>query len=329
MAVTHSRMNAMNLGKVFLVILALAIFSFGQTPTATPTMVFNGLKKDMPVAERTNLYCAGYIQNSPVNTSFELIGADDEYEQRVYGQGDFVWLNQGANNGVKVGDMFAVTRPRGKFNTRLSPKRKLGIYIQEVGAVEVVKVKDNVSVARVKISCDNFLLGDLLQPMSTRTSPLFQDRPALDVFADPTGKATGKIVMARDGREALSKEQIVYIDLGVEDNVQVGDYLTIYRPLGTGGPVNSVQDETMSARDPGYQSGTKRGGKFSNQAPRKRGTEADGRIVTTGDVRERRPAGLRKIVGEMVILNVKERTATALITRNAQEIHTGDMVEVQ
>jgi hypothetical protein len=31
----------------------------------------------------------------------------------------------------------------------------------------------------------------------------------------------------------------------------------------------------------------------------------------------------------MVILNVKERTATALITRNAGEIHTGDMVEVQ
>jgi hypothetical protein len=31
----------------------------------------------------------------------------------------------------------------------------------------------------------------------------------------------------------------------------------------------------------------------------------------------------------MVILNVKERTATALITRNAQEIHTGDWVEVQ
>ena len=38
---------------------------------------------------------------------------------------------------------------------------------------------------------------------------------------------------------------------------------------------------------------------------------------------------LRKIVGEVVILNVKERTATAVITRTAQEIHTGDYVELQ
>ena len=34
-------------------------------------------------------------------------------------------------------------------------------------------------------------------------------------------------------------------------------------------------------------------------------------------------------VGEIVILNVKEKTATAVITRTAQEIHTGDWVEVQ
>jgi hypothetical protein len=37
----------------------------------------------------------------------------------------------------------------------------------------------------------------------------------------------------------------------------------------------------------------------------------------------------RKIVGEMVVLNVQARTATAVITRVAQEIHTGDFVEVK
>ena len=38
---------------------------------------------------------------------------------------------------------------------------------------------------------------------------------------------------------------------------------------------------------------------------------------------------IRKVVGELMIINVKERTATAVITRTAQEIHTGDWVEVQ
>jgi hypothetical protein len=51
--------------------------------------------------------------------------------------------------------------------------------------------------------------------------------------------------------------------------------------------------------------------------------------VTIDRAKEGRPDNLRKVVGEMVILNVKERTATAVITRNAQEILPGDWVEVQ
>jgi hypothetical protein len=46
-------------------------------------------------------------------------------------------------------------------------------------------------------------------------------------------------------------------------------------------------------------------------------------------VKKRRPDDLRKVVGEMVILNVQQRTATAIITRTAQEVHTGDHVELQ
>jgi hypothetical protein len=37
----------------------------------------------------------------------------------------------------------------------------------------------------------------------------------------------------------------------------------------------------------------------------------------------------RKVVGEMVILSVQQRTAAAVITKVAQEVHTGDYVEVQ
>ena len=40
--------------------------------------------------------------------------------------------------------------------------------------------------------------------------------------------------------------------------------------------------------------------------------------------------GLTKfVVGEAVVLNVKEKTATIVITRTGQEIHTGDWVERQ
>ena len=225
--------------------------------------------------------------------------------------------------------MYAVIRPRGQVETRWSRKRNLGFYVQEVGALEVIKVKNEVSVVRVKNSCDNLLLGDLLQPIQQRTSPTFQTKTALDVFGEPTGKASGRIFMARDGREMLGREQIVYIDLGAEDRVSVGDYLTVYRPLGKGNLFVNHEDESIEARVGDFQSEEYRGGKFSNQAARKQGDQARGKVVTTEKAKEDRPQGLRKVVGEIVILNVREKTATAIITRTAQEIHTGDMVELQ
>ncbi|HEX8637003.1 MAG TPA: hypothetical protein VF692_02990 [Pyrinomonadaceae bacterium] len=294
-----------------------------------PTVVVDKARTDFSVAAGNNLYCAGFVQTAAVNTANRIVGAQEEQERNIYAQGDYLYINMGANRNVRVGDMFAVIRPRGQVETRWTRKRNLGFYVQEVGAVEVIKVKADVSIARVKTSCDNLLLGDLLQPIEQRTSPMFRQKEPLDVFADPSGKASGRIFMARDGREMLGREQIVYIDLGAEDRVQVGDALTVYRPLGRGNLFENDEDESVSARSEGFQSDEYRGGKFSNQAARKSGGEARGKVVTTEEAKSDRPANLRKIVGEIVILNVREKTATAVITRTAQEIHTGDMVELQ
>lgn len=327
---TNGRINMKNLIAAFLVISGLAIFSFGQVAPQQPKpTVILPTDKQMNVAERTNLYCAGYIETRPVYTDFEIIAAENERERNVFSQGEEVYISRGKGNNLKVGDIFSVTRPVGQFKSKFSKKGKLGFYVQEVGAVEVIKVEEDMSVARVKTACDTILLGDLLLRTPNRNSPVFQERPALDKFGEPSGKATGSIVLAREGREALSKEQIVYIDLGAEDKVEVGNYLTIYRPLGKGGVLNYNQKESLNARDDDYQSDSYRGGKFSNQAPRKEGSVAEGTLRTSTRVKRDRPKGLRKVVGEMVILNVKERTATALITRNTQEIHTGDKVELQ
>ena len=103
----------------------------------------------------------------------------------------------------------------------------------------------------------------------------------------------------------------------------------IFRKLGKGNLFTLPQHEDVSARDYGFQSEVYKGGKFSNQAPRKTGGRAGGKEVTTYMAKEHRIAGLRKVVGEAVVLNVKEKTATVVITRTASEIHTGDQVEIQ
>jgi hypothetical protein len=318
-----------SLGAFFTVVIISAGNAFAQTPRPTPQLIVAQDARPMPVVGKNNLYCAGYVETGTVNVANEIVGAEKEQEKNLYVQNDFLYVSMGANKGVKVGDMMAVIRPRGKVNTRWTDKKNLGFYVQEVGAVEVVDVKPEVSVVKIVSSCSDFLLGDLVQPIPTRTSPLFTKRPALNLFADSSGKTNGKIFMARDGQELLAREQIVYIDLGAEDNVKVGDYLTIYRKLGSGNILDDLPPESVSARDEGFQSQEYRGGKFSNQAQRKAGEKANGRVVTSERAKRNRPNNLRNVVGELVILNVKEKTATAVIVRTAQEIHTGDSVELQ
>jgi hypothetical protein len=311
-----------------LVALAAVTFSIG----ALAQDVKVEAKRTMSVAVGNNLYCAGFIQQSAISTGNKIIGGQDEADKYNYSQNDFLYINMGRDKGVNVGDMFAVVRPRGAVKSKWSKKSDIGFYVQEVGALEVVDVKQSVAVTRVKASCDSFLLGDLVQLIEKRNSPDHESRPPLNRFADPSGKAMGRILMSRDGAEMLARDFIVYVDLGADDSVRVGDRLTIFRPLEKGNPVHPYiggPDREMStSRDYGFESLEYKGGKFSNQSSRKSGDKADGGEVTTRKAKEGRPF-LRKVVGEAVVLNVKEKTATVVIVRTGQEIHTGDWVEVQ
>jgi len=287
------------------------------------------LERPLAIAERSNLYCAGYVQSAPINTSMQLVGGLEEQEQYIYAQNNFVYINAASGNPLVVGDTLAVVRPRGKASSKFSKKDNLGFFVQEVGAVEVVRVKPGHAIARIKTSCDNFLLGDVVLPIPERTSPLFKNRAALDRFRDASGKAVGRLFMSRDGAEMITRDNVVYVDLGAEDNVKVGDYLTVFRPLGGGNLLMPNESETTSASSYGNESDQYRGGQFSNQSSRRSENKAGGSPVSQKKAKSNRPDALRKVVGELVVINVKERTATAVVVRTGQEIHTGDWVEVQ
>lgn len=295
------------------------------TQTAAP--------KPLPAALDTELSCGGYIEFEPNYNGFEVVGGEQEQEKHAYGVADVVYISAGAQQGVKVGQEFQVVRPRGRFTTKLTSKSGwLGVFTQEVGRLRVMVVKDGVSVAQVVNSCEPILLGDFLRSVPNRVAPLAAEPGELDRFADPSGKQRGRIVLAREAREMISRSQIVYIDLGTEDNLKEGDRLTVYRPVGTGDISRFRDEEVTPSASYGFESERFRGGKFSIQAQRVQNPEKtgiSGPMITTPKIERRRPPMPRKIVGEMVVLNVQARTATAVITRVAQEIHTGDFVEVK
>ena len=302
-----------------------------QQELQRPTLVLPEERAPEPAARERELMCAGAIEQTSAGSTYEIVGSEEEQAQRAYGEGDILYISGGSQDGIKAGQEFSVVRPRGRFTSKFTRKQgPLGVYTQEVGRVRVTRIKDRVSVAQVVRSCDNILHGDLLRPVPQRVSPATRAEAAFDRFAEPSGKQTGRIVLARDGREMVSRDQVVFIDLGAEDNVKAGDYLTIYRPSGRGSLVNYGDEITANSRQ-GYESDQFRGGKFSNQAQRLKNPNgsANSETVKTPQIRKRRPAVPRKVVGEMVIIGVEGRTATAVITRVAQEVHTGDYVEVQ
>jgi hypothetical protein len=319
-------------------LLALAFTANAQSPSPSPQVMMPSPEQPRLVAGKSSLFCAGYIRHERLPQMPEIVGGEEEQEQRTYADGDIVYLNAGSQQGIKEGQTFQIIRPKGDVKGVHKEKRGfLGTYIQEIGQLQVFRVRENTSAAQITFSCDQTLLGDLLAPVPDRESPLQRAEGNLDRFADPTGKQTGRLMMARNNREMVTRNDIVYIDLGSEDQIKRGDYLTIYRPLGTGNVTRIDNEEMARNRSIGFESNRFRGGGFSSQASRAKDSnafkESEGRYqyrpITTREIKRHRPLMPRKIVGEMVVIDVQARTATAIITRVANEVHTGDWVEIQ
>jgi len=322
----------------FACLLALPLAANAQTPAATPQMILPTAAQPARIAGESSLFCAGYIRYQRFGHTPEIVGAEEEQEQRTFSEGDIVYLNAGSRAGIKEGQSFQIIRPRGDLKgVHRNKIGFMGTYVQDVGQLQVFKVRENTSAAKITFTCDAALLGDLLVDIPVRVSPLQRGDGNLDRFADPSGKQVGRLMMARDNRELLTKNDVVYIDLGGEDNVKPGEYLTIYRPLGTGNITRVDNEELARNRATGFQSDRYRGGGISIQGSRAKDetafVDANGRYryrpITTREVKKARPEMPRKIVGEMVIIDVQSRSATAIITRVASEVHTGDWVEIQ
>ena len=312
-------------------LLGLTTLTPAQTTTSGPAQP--GGLKDMSI-----LSCAGFIRYQRLPKSPEIVGAEGEAQQHTFAEGDVVFLNAGSQEGIKEGQQFEIIRPRGDVKGVHRQKTGyLGTYIQELGRLQVFKVREHTSMAQITFSCDSVLLGDLVTGIRYRDTAISPGDLSFDRFADPSGKQTGRLMMAKDGREMPTKNDVVYIDLGSEYGINTGDYLTIYRLLGTGRVTTVDNEESARGRATGFQSDRFRGGGFGSQAQRAKDStgfvNSEGRYryrpITTREIKRHRSAMPRTIVGEMVIIDLQTRTATAVITKAISEVHTGDWVEVR
>src|ERR1044072_800843 len=204
-------------------LLLLASGSNAQSPAQTPELSLKDLAVPAPraIVGESTMYCAGNIRYQKLQHMPEIVGAEEEQEQRAFSDGDIVYLNAGSQDGIKEGQTLQIIRPRGTVKGVYKHKKGfLGIYVQDVGQLLVFKVREHTSAAKITFTCALALLGDLLSPVPDRPSPLQRAEGSLDRFADPTNKQSGYLMMAKDSREMVSRHGVGYIDLGSADQMQ-------------------------------------------------------------------------------------------------------------
>ena len=257
-------------------------------------------------ADYSSVYCSGFVGERISDETRVISGEHSDYKV-VFEQGDYVYINRGAEKGIKVGDRFSVARMepelRGRewFHEQKKLTRAMGTTYSDIGTVRVVNVQPNVAIAQVEFSCEYVQRGDILRAFVERPIPALKDPTTFDHFAPVNGKKMATIVSTRGTPQMLGKNNTVYVNLGNSQNVKVGDYFRIFRYQGSRG--NAVP-ETKGSQYMVYG--------FGGSPTRYEGKDLP-----------------REIVGEGVVLNASANSSTVLITRSSSEIFTGDYVELE
>jgi len=181
-----------------------------------------------PFGYESEVVCFGYIGPNDEGFIAEVIGAENSAEQTDFTEHNLLYLNAGADRGLKPGDEFWIVTPGDEVLHPMSGK-SMGRFYQYRGRAAVVCIEGRTATVRVTLACTDIPMGSYLKPYEPIPIPLGRREPSCKPCDPPSGKANGRIVYTRDGVVALGNDNDVLIDLGVADGLQPGDQLSIFR----------------------------------------------------------------------------------------------------
>ncbi|MFQ5817964.1 MAG: OmpA family protein [Terriglobia bacterium] len=262
-----------------------------------------------PQPSYKDIYCAGFISSTRLAPTLTILVGEDAVGRLTYSPQDYLYLNRGGDGGVQVGQEYLVVRPVRdstlieSFKPQNRILRNIGIPYQDVGRVRVHVVHETTATAQIVHLCAAMQNGDILIPFQERLVPDYQDRGRFDRFAPFSDGEVAMVVAARDFPGIIATSDAIYINLGTNRGVRVGDYFRIFR-YATGTLYEAAKRGAM-ARVRGYS------GQGISYAPPKRKDLP------------------REALGEAMVIWVDADSATALVTYAVSEIHPGDYVELQ
>jgi hypothetical protein len=261
-----------------------------------------------------DVYCAGVVTSQAIPRDTYVITGEESGTQVVFNDQDYVYINKGSSQGVKVGDVFSVVRPVVDpikvdwTKWQSSILHKMGTVWQDEARLQVALVRPNVSIAQVDHPCEYVQRGDIVLPFMKRPEPPLKPEDRFDRFAPANGKPLAMIITGRKFQQQSGRNDVVYVNLGSQEGVKVGDYFRIFRYTGT-------QHETA------YQTP-----RFAFDADGDLGPTYGYGSVPTKWNWTNTP---REDLGEGVVLRTGPNSATVLITFSVREIYSGDYVELE
>jgi len=260
-----------------------------------------------PQASHSTVYCSGFVSDQRVPDATRLVSGEQSNVKIMFGRGDYVTINRGQDKGVRVGDRYSVVRAEKDalqvnwFKWQAKLIKAMGLHYVDAGQLRIVNVQTKTAVAEVTLSCDYMQRGDIVLPFQERPEPAYKDPSAFDHFAPISGKPVAMLVEARDYRQSAGQGDTVYVNLGTDKGVKVGDYFRIFRYQGT---LVELAPQTKGFQDRVYGFGSSPGRYNWNDLP-------------------------REVLGEGIVINVSRNSSTVFLTYSYADAYVGDYIEIE
>lgn len=265
-----------------------------------------------------DLYCAGFINKQILPDANFVAGGLQTPTTTKFVRGDMIYLK---GTGYVAGAEYEIVRALRDINEyEMYPgARKLlketGQPYEEVGRVRIIDTRSKTAIAQIEYACDGVNPGDTAVPFAEKQLVTFHSPIRFDRFLPPGNRLSGRIVMGKDFDSQLGTGQKVYINVGANQGVKVGDYFRAVRTYEADlkNPVDSLSFRAAISED------TQK--KTPSVDPGLADYRGNGPTIHVRDLP-------RRAVGEIVIIGVTPTTATGMIVFSMEDVHAGDGVEL-
>lgn len=286
-------------------------------PDGTVSTNVNFPIESLRTPNKSDLQCAGFVNKERLPNASYVAGGLDTPNTTQYAEGDLIFLT---GQGYELGKLYRIVRELRdpnryeEFDGQFTMLKAMGQPYAELALVRVVDTRSKSAIAHIEFGCSPVVPGDLVSSFDERASLPFHPPLRFDRFAPPNGKASGRIVLAKDFDAELGTGMKVYMNLGTNQGVKVGDYFRAVRGYEADlhNPVDSLSFKASTAED--------------TQA---KPPSIDQTMLTGGSGPVIHVASFpRRAVGEILVLKTTPTTSTGMIVFAMEDLHLGDGVEL-